>query len=125
MEDNDIKLVFANTLKQIRCSRDFSIRGIAKVLDFSPVYISDLERGNRLPSLELINRMNDYLVLSETEKEMINIAYFTLHPNIPLDLVYYIMKNDLIGILQTLKSIDEDGTKLKKLVLDMNKDSDK
>ena len=125
MEDKDMKLIFANTLRQIRCCRDLSIRDIAKVLDFSPAYISDLERGNRLPSLALINKMNDLLVLTNDEKEMVNVAYFTLHPNLPLELIYYIQKNCLIDTLQTLKLVDEDGSKLKKLVLDITNDNNK
>ena len=67
MKEKEAKLIFGNSLRTIRTNRELSVRGFAKVVGYSAVYISDLENGNRKPTLEMINIFNEKLLLSEEE----------------------------------------------------------
>ena len=51
----DSSLKFAKILKDIRESREISIRLFSSICGFSPAYISDLEKSNRKPTLNVIN----------------------------------------------------------------------
>ena len=113
------KLIFAKTLKEIKKNHKLTQKDLALLLNYSQSYIKDLEKGARLPSIELIRRIIININLTKDEKEMINIAYFTLHPNIPLDLVSYIEENNLLNTLSEFKRVDPTGTNLKRLVLEI------
>ena len=73
--NNSVKPKFGKTLKGMREDRDLSIRQFAKICDFSPAYISDLEKDNRKPTLELINRISNNLILTEEEKNSMKNAF--------------------------------------------------
>lgn len=125
MEKDTCSLIFGNILKGLRTERKLTVRGLAKELEFSAVYVSDLENGNRLPTMAVVQRLNEKLTLTEEQQEQINLAYNTLHPNIPIEVIYYIQKNNLIGALQTLNELDNDAVKVKKLVLDLKNENNK
>ena len=120
MLKND-KLIFAKTLKLIKTNHKLTNKDLAILLNYSTSYIRDLEKGCRLPSIELIRRIIININLTKDEKEMINIAYFTLHPNTTLDLVSYIEENNLLNTLSDFKRVDPTGTNIKKLVLKIKK----
>lgn len=123
MQKDSCSLIFGNILKGLREERELSVRGFAKELEFSAVYVSDLENGNRLPTMAVVQRLNEKLILTEEQQEQINLAYNTLHPNIPVEVIYYIQKNDLIGALETLSNLDKDAVKVKKLVRDLKNEN--
>lgn len=112
-------LKFGKVLKNLRINRNFTIRMLSSVLSISPAYICDLEQGNRKITLELLNKIRERLNLTEDE-EMIVIEAFTYDRlSIPLDLLNYLIDNNLIGSLKTLKDFDKDGSNIKKLALNL------
>lgn len=59
---------FGPTLKIIRKSKDFTLRGLALKLDLSPAYICDIEHGRRNPpDYQYIEKMKDVLKLKDLE----------------------------------------------------------
>ena len=118
MKEIEAKLMFGNSLRTIRNNRALSVRGFAKVVGYSAVYISDLENGNRKPTLEMINIFNEKLFLKEEEFKSLQKGYLFAHPEnvIPLEVMYYILENNLIDALKTLEATDKEGTKIKQLV---------
>lgn len=126
MNEQEAKLLFGKALRKIRSDRNLTVRGFAKVVGFSAVYISDLENGNRKPTLEMINIFKNKLFLTEEEFKSLQKGYLFAHPEnvIPIDVMYYILENNLIDALKTLETIDKKGTKIKKMVLLMNKDKE-
>ena len=121
MNNDSYFLIFGNILKELREERQLSVRGFSKIMDFSAVYISDLENGKRLPTVAVLQRLNERLILTEEQQEQINLAYNTLHPNIPLEVIYYIQKNNLIEVLETLNKYDSTADKVKKLAYDLKR----
>lgn len=117
MKEIEGKLYFGNTLKEIRNARGLSVREFAKIVGFSAVYICDLEKGNRKPTLEMINKFSKVLILSEEEKKKLNDGFAYAHPNkvIPPDIMYYILENNLIEPIRMIKETDEKGIKIKQL----------
>lgn len=118
MKEIEAKLMFGNALRTIRTARTLTVRGFAKVVGYSAVYISDLENGNRKPTLEMINILNEKLFLTEDEFKSLQKGYLFAHPEnvIPLEVMYYILENNLIDALKTLETTDKTGTKIKQLV---------
>lgn len=124
MNEEHGKLMFGTALNQIRMSRNLSLRKFASIIEFTPAYISDLEKGNRLPTLEVLSRVSQKIILSEEEKELLNEGYRFAHPSIfiPIDVMYYILENDLVDSIKKLEKLDKKGTKIKKLVSILNSD---
>ena len=123
MTEEQGKLMFGKALRQIRTKRNLSLRELAKILEFSPAYISDLETSNRLPTLEVISRISKNLVLSEEEVFLLNNGYTYAHPSIsiPSDVLYYILENNLIDTIRQLETLDKKGLKIKMLASDLRK----
>jgi len=48
---------FIKELKKLRSGPGWTLRGFARGLGISPSYLSDLERGNRMPSVALIEKL--------------------------------------------------------------------
>lgn len=121
MIDIEREKQFGITLNKMRISRGITLRGLAKLLNYSPAYISDIEKGNRLPTLELMERIN-VLCPTEIELNKLNKGYILARPTSLTDIITYICNNDLIDTIRELKQIDKDGTKIKKMVLDMKQE---
>ena len=51
------KLYFPRALEDIMAKRNYTIREMAAILEFSPTYISDLRKGNRMPSEQVMERL--------------------------------------------------------------------
>lgn len=120
--NNSVKPKFGKTLKGIREDRDLSIRQFAKICDFSPAYISDLEKDNRKPTLELINRISNNLILTEEEKNTMKNAFIHDRLEVSPELLYYLIDNDLIESLKILKELDSKGENIKRLAFSLKND---
>jgi len=48
---------FISELIMLRHQHDSTLRGFAKALGISPSYLSDLENGNRMPSVNVIEKL--------------------------------------------------------------------
>lgn len=114
--DNE-KLVFGQVLKEIRSSREMSLRGLANVLGVSAVYLSDLEKNSRKVTLSVIEKIESNLILTEQEEETIMNAFTHDRLNIPVDLLYYLIDNNLLESIKTIQKEDENGESIKRLAL--------
>lgn len=121
MSNYEDKLMFGKVLNDIRCKRGLTFRKMAAILDFCCAYLCDLEKGNRLPTLEVIQRLKEKLNITEEEYLKLSDAYALAHSTIPQDVMQYIIDNELISTIRTLKRVDETGTKTKEFVYTLNK----
>ncbi len=116
---------FGNIIKYIRIDRNLSLRDFAKLCEFSPAYISDLEKNNRKPSTEVIKRISERLAITRDEQKMMMDAYFHDRLEIPSELLHYIIDNDLIESLKILKELDSDGQDIKNLAFSLKNNNSK
>ena len=77
MNKTDIKKLFGNNLKKYRLTANKSQEEIALSENMSPTYISELERGEKCPSLDTIYKIGNalnispsILILFETEEHI-------------------------------------------------------
>lgn len=67
-ELKDEKYSFGELLREIRTAQKIAIRKVAKEVELTPAYISDIERGNnKPPKQELIDGIANALNIQETE----------------------------------------------------------
>ncbi len=100
---------FGKFVAEKRKEKDLSLRRMAELLDFSPAYWSDIEKGRRNPpNLSKIEEIAKLLGLSQEETEtMIDIASED-RDEIPMDLPDYIKDSDLARIaLRKARKMDE------------------
>lgn len=64
---SDLKKVFAKVLKEIRQEQGLSQQALADYCDLERVYISKLERGISMPSIEIIFRIAEVLEMKPNE----------------------------------------------------------
>lgn len=115
------KFIFGDTLKTVRENKELSIRGLSRLCGLSAAYISDLEKNNRRPTVQVVSSITENVLLTSEEYKMIMDAYNHDRLNIPVDLLFYLIENNLIESLSTIKSVDETGENIKKLALTLNK----
>lgn len=117
-KNNDIKFVdldsleyedfeFGKYLRSVRKAKGISIRQLAKEVDKTPTYLSDIENGhNKPPEKELLDTIIQKLNLDEFPK--VKATLFDLaareRNDIPADVKDYIMSNQiLLKIIRTAK----------------------
>jgi transcriptional regulator with XRE-family HTH domain len=95
-----------------RKEKELSLRKMAELLDFSPAYWSDIEKGRRNPpNLSKIEEIARLLSLSQEEKEaMIDMASEDRN-EIPMDLPEYIKDSDLAraALIKARKKDETEG----------------
>jgi len=111
----DQELRFGTVLKNIRTTRNMTVRDLSDTCSMSIAYICDLEKGNRKATVQVMNNVSTNLTLTEEEqKDMINaFAYDRLQ--IPKELLYYLIDNDLLESIKIFKEHDEKGLQVKQL----------
>lgn len=62
-------MTFAETLKDVREKRIFSMSRLAALSDFTPGYVSRLESGERRPTRDAVDRLADALGVTASEKD--------------------------------------------------------
>ena len=61
-------MTFGEYLKQKRLDKEITLRGFAKLVDITPVYLCDLEKGRKAaPSMEVMQKMVSKLALNKEE----------------------------------------------------------
>lgn len=55
---------FSKKLRELRLSKDYLQKNIANDLGISPNYYSEVERGEKIPSLDLVFKISDYYEVS-------------------------------------------------------------
>ncbi len=95
---------FGEFLVQKRLACDLSTRQLAIALDYSPVYICDIEKGRKPVTDEILERLPRLLHLSEAETdEMYDLAAKS-RSTVSADLPEYIMEKDIVrAALRTAK----------------------
>lgn len=121
MSNYENKLLFGKVLSNIRSKRGLTFRKMSEILGFCCAYLCDLEKGNRLPTLEVIQRIKENLDITEEEYYELSDAYASAHSTIPQDVMQYIIDNGLIEPIRTLKKADETGIKTKEFIYTLNK----
>ena len=87
---------FGKFVAERRKDKGITLRGMAGLMDFSPAYWSDIEKGRRNPpSIENLIEVARILELTKEEKEnMIDMASED-RDEIPMDLPEYIKESEL------------------------------
>lgn len=104
-------MTFGEYLKQKRLDKEITLRGFAKLVDISPVYLCDLEKGRKAaPSMEVMQKMVSKLTLNKEESERFyDLAALeqTAKNPIPKDLNAFLKDNRVIvSALRTAKDLD-------------------
>lgn len=104
-------MTFGKYLKQKRLDKEITLRGFAKLVDISPVYLCDLEKGRKAaPSMEVMQKMVSKLALNKEESERFyDLAALeqTAKNPIPKDLNAFLKDNRVIvSALRTAKDLD-------------------
>lgn len=104
-------MTFGEYLKQKRLDKEITLRGFAKLVDISPVYLCDLEKGRKAaPSMEVMQKMVSKLALNKEESERFyDLAALeqTAKNPIPKDLNAFLKNNHVIvSALRTAKDLD-------------------
>lgn len=104
-------MTFGEYLKQKRLDKEITLRGFAKLVDISPVYLCDLEKGRKAaPSMEVMQKMVSKLALNKEESErfydLVALEQTAKNP-IPKDLNAFLKDNRVIvSALRTAKDLD-------------------
>lgn len=64
-----MNLTLGEFIRQSRDSKDLSLREMAKLLDCSPAFLSDIELGKRFPSDETFEKISNILKIKMSELE--------------------------------------------------------
>ena len=104
-------MTFGEYLKQKRLDKEITLRGFAKLVDISPVYLCDLEKGRKAaPSMEVMQKMVSKLAQNKEESERFyGLAALeqTAKNPIPKDLNAFLKDNRVIvSALRTAKDLD-------------------
>ena len=101
---------FGDFLNQKRLEKKTSYRELAKVLDVSAPYISDIEKGRRnAPSIEKLEILANYFTLTEEEKALMFDLAGKQKDSIAPDLPNYIKSNDYVAsALRTARDLGAD-----------------
>lgn len=114
-------LLFGTALKLIRIEKNLTMRKFSDITGISPAYLCDLEKGNRKGTLEVAKTICEKLILAEEETKMLMNAFYREHLTLPEDIIYYLLDNDLLGSIKTIKENDKCGKSIKTLSLNINK----
>jgi transcriptional regulator with XRE-family HTH domain len=104
------QITFGNFLKRKRLEKEITLRGFAKMMNLSPVYICDVEKDRKpAPSAERLKQIAERLLLSKEDiEEMLDLAALSKsRPAVSGDLPEYIMEKDIVRVaLRTAKEAD-------------------
>lgn len=98
------EMTFGEFLIKKRLEQEMSARQLAIALDFSPVYICDIEKGRKPVPDEILEQLPRLLHLTEPEiNEMYDLAAKSRN-TVSADLPEYIMEKDIVrAALRTAK----------------------
>jgi len=110
----DEKQSFGSFIRTKRLSTDTTLRGMAQILDISPVYMSNIETDrNPAPKADILENLAKALKLDKHEREIMYdlAAESKTYAAIPGDLPEYISANEYARIaLRVAKDVDATDT---------------
>ena len=116
---------FGDFLISKRMEREMSARQLAIKLDFSAVYICDIEKNRRPVPDEILEKLPQLLHLNEAEtEEMYDLAARSRH-TVSADLPEYIMEKDIVrAALRTAKKHNVTDKQWEEFIRRITKESD-
>lgn len=116
---------FGDFLIAKRMEREMSARQLAIKLDYSAVYICDIEKNRRPVPDEILEKLPSLLLLSEAEtEEMYDLAARSQH-TVSADLPEYIMEKDIVrAALRTAKKHNVTDKQWEDFIRRITKESD-
>ncbi len=116
---------FGDFLIAKRMEREMSARQLAIKLDFSAVYICDIEKNRRPVPDEILEKLPLLLHLNEAEtEEMYDLAARSRH-TVSADLPEYIMEKDIVrAALRTAKKHNVTDKQWEEFIRRITKESD-
>lgn len=116
---------FGDFLIAKRMEREMSARQLAIKLDYSAVYICDIEKNRRPVPDEILEKLPSLLLLSEAEtEEMYDLAARSRH-TVSADLPEYIMEKDIVrAALRTAKKHNVTDQQWEDFIRRITKESD-
>ena len=102
-------LTLGSFITQKRLERDKTLRGLAREIGISPVYMCNIEKGRRpLSNEETLENIANVLVLSKDEKALLlDLAAKSKSILVAADLPEYINERDIVRVaLRTAKDVD-------------------
>lgn len=110
----DAKQSFGSFVRAKRLEADITLRGMAQILDISPVYMSNIETDrNPAPKADILENLAKALRLDKHEREIMYdlAAESKNYAAIPGDLPEYISANEYARIaLRVAKDVDATDT---------------
>ena len=110
MDDLNLKTEnaeFGQYLRSVRQTKKISIRQLAKAVNKTPTYISDIEKGNnKPPESELLDKIIATLKLADLPNVKNNLYDLAAkeRKDVPADIKEYLMKNEsILKIIRTAK----------------------
>lgn len=121
MNANEIS--FGAYLTQLREAHDCTLRELAKKLDISAPYLSDVEKGRKAPlTIDKLRKIEVLFGLSEAEKttmyDLAGAARNTIAPDIP---DYIIDREYVSAALRTARDLDAGEEEWKRFVEELRK----
>jgi transcriptional regulator with XRE-family HTH domain len=99
--------MFGDYLKRKRLERQYTLRGFAEAIGFSPVFLCDIEKNRKpAPSDDRLSQIISLLKLGKSETDELRdlAAVSKKRPAVSNDLPKYIMENDIVRLaLRTAK----------------------
>ena len=111
---------FSKVLSYIRSKNNLTIKAFSEKTGLSTTYIFDLEKGNRLPTEEVITKLVNNIQLSESETQLLWDCFVYDRHAIPQDILNYLLDNDLLEYIRAIKEKDEKGIEFKRFALQIN-----
>ena len=96
--------MIGKALRLLRVYHDLKLGDLAKQIEISPGYLSEIENGKKKPSLELIEKYSNFFNIKPS-----SILFFS--ENLDNDTITGKIKNNMRGnILAFLSAIEDAGT---------------
>ena len=114
-EGNSVNIeTFGEYLRGVRMARGISLRFLAKAVNRTPTYLSDIENGfNRPPDHELLDKLADALHLAEEPTALHRFYDLAAigRGDLPADIKSFIHENpDVIHVLRKIKNAPNGDT---------------
>jgi transcriptional regulator with XRE-family HTH domain len=116
---------FGSFIARKRDEGEHTLRGFARIIGITPVYLSNLEKDRRRdPSDEIVERIARHLLLDKEEKaKMLDLlAKAKKKPAVANDLPEYINERDIVRVaLRTAKDVDATDEEWQEFIERLNK----
>ena len=111
---------FGSYLRKVRSFKNISLRQLAKELNITPAYLSDIENGNnKPPDKVLLARIIELLDVSSYPRVKWNLFDLAAKArnDIPMDVKEYILNNiEILEVIRDIKEKEQTVSELRNLI---------